>query len=79
MVKDKKPLTYKQLEQDVRWIISQRTTDQRAYDEIRYDILFILNYLGLQRNTVMGPRIIPITKPPKKKFMRRFWDAVLGR
>lgn len=67
------------LEQSLNWDQTSKLVTQRERDEMRLDILFILNRLGLQRNQFAAPRIVPVPKLAKPKLMRRFWNMIQGR
>lgn len=68
-------------QQHIDVIYSSLAQIRKRHEELQWDVTFLADHLKLQRNNPLNnnPRFIPYPKPPKVKFMRRFWNAVLGR
>ena len=69
----------KNLEYRVEMLQNTIRSDEKRQEQFQYDILFLVNHLGLQSNQFPAPRFVPAPKPQKVKLMRCFWNAVQGR
>ena len=63
--------TISDLKNQVGWANTISHQNQKTIEELRYDLIFLANHVGLQKNQFAAPRYVPTPKPVKPTLYRR--------